>query len=174
MSCYRSRWIFVLLVPRCDLVFNSYSFSQPMCTTRAAHFTPISVNGQCFPSVYEIPPFNPYQPSQTSRQQRDAYPNPCARSNPFPSLSPHPCLTHCRTCPWNRCHAAQGAPLISFSLGSELPGDRITPLCSLYPRMCQDTVRTTDNIFPPCFLTYPNAQSFIIESSLGKNTQGNT
>lgn len=120
MSCYRSRWIFVLLVPRCDLVFNSYSFSQLMCTTRAAHFTPISVNGQCFPSVYEIPPFNPYQPSQTSRQQRDAYPNPCARSNPFPSPSPHPCLTHCRTCPWSRCHAAQGAPLISFSLGTEL------------------------------------------------------
>lgn len=156
---------FVLLVSQCDSVFNSYSFSQPMCTTRAAHFIPISVSGQCLPSVYEIPPYltptSPQRQADSSKLPIPTHVPTATHSHAIPPSSPHslPNLSldpvpHCTGCP------------------SQLPGERIASLCLLYPRMCQGTVRTTNNISPPpCFLAYPDARSFIIKSFLGKNTQ---
>lgn len=133
---------FVLLVSQCDSVFNSYSFSQPMCTTRAAHFIPISVSGQCLPSVYEIPPYltptSPQRQADSSKLPIPTHVPTATHSHAIPPSSPHslPNLSldpvpHCTGCP------------------SQLPGERIASLCLLYPRMCQGTVRTTNNISPP-------------------------
>lgn len=112
---------------------------------RFLHLTPTSPQRQADSSKLPIPTRVP------TATHSHAIPPSSPHSLPNLSLDPVP---HCTGCP------------------SQLPGERIASLCLLYPRMCQGTVRTTNNISPPpCFLAYPDARSFIIKSFLGKNTQ---
>lgn len=89
---------------------------------RFLHLTPTSPQRQADSSKLPIPTRVP------TATHSHAIPPSSPHSLPNLSLDPVP---HCTGCP------------------SQLPGERIASLCLLYPRMCQGTVRTTNNISPP-------------------------